>query len=229
MEAHLLSLQKCTLFANASAEDLQKMYTCIAARERVITRGTFVFQAGDKVRFVYLILSGSMHIIDQDFFGNQSIIETMNCGTLFGESYVLSLKEKQLVSVIAAENSVVLEIDPARLFGICPNGCPCHAQLIRSTLFILSEKIVRITRKMGHIMRRTIRQKLLSYLSSCAQQENCNSFSIPYSRQQLADYLCVDRSALSHELSRLKASGVIRYKKNHFELLAEHPDTPANV
>ena len=229
MEIHLPHLQESAFFANISVEDLQKIYTCIAARERVITRGTFVFRAGERVRFVYLILSGRMHIIDEDFFGNQSIVETMNCGTLFGEAYVLSLKEKQLVSVIAAEKSVVLEIDPARLFEICPHGCPCHAQLIRNTLFILSEKIVRITEKMRHIMRRTIRQKLLSYLSDCAQHENSNSFFIPYSRQQLADFLCIDRSALSHELSRLQTLGVIRYHKNHFELLVEHYETPASM
>ena len=224
-----LSLSNSTLFTNIADHDRKKIFNCLSAHEKALTRGSFVFQAGDNVRSVYLILSGSMHIIDEDFWGNQSIIETMNSGTLFGEAYVFSAREKQLVSVIAAEKSVILEIDPARLFETCPCNCPCHTQLIKNTLSILSKKIVYLTEKTGHIMRRTIRQKLLSYLSKCMQREKRSSFSIPYSRQQLADFLCVERSSLSHELSKLQALGIIRYHKNHFELLVENHDALVNA
>lgn len=222
MKTNLLSLQKSPLFVNIDDDDVQTLYHCLSARERELKKGSFVFRADDKVRFVYLILSGSMHIIDEDFWGNQFLIETMRSGMLFGEAYVFSSREKQLVSVAAAEESVVLEIDPARLFESCARRCTCHTQLTRNALFILSEKIVGLTEKMGYIVQRTLRQKLLSYLSKCAQRENRSSFRVPYSRQQLADYLCVDRSALSHELSRLRAKGIIRFHKNHFELLMDH-------
>ena len=218
----LLSLRDSILFANIDEDDFKKILKCLSIREKYLKRDTFVLRAEDRVQQVFFILSGSMHIIDEDFWGNRSIIETMKEGTLFGEAYVFASMERHLVSVVAAEDSVILVIEPDKLFETCPNGCQCHTQVIRNTLSIVSQKIVRLTEKLEHIMRRTIREKLMSYLSKCAHIEMSNSFEIPYSRQQLADYLCVDRSALSHELSRLKKSGMIRYQKNHFELLDDN-------
>ena len=217
-------LQEGSLFAGVAAEDLQGLYHCLGARELNAPRDTFVFRRGEKVRYVYYILAGSVHIIDEDFWGNRSIIETMPQGTLFGEAYVFSGMEEHLTSVIAAEDSVILEMAPEKLFETCSKGCSCHTVLVRNALGIVSTKIVLLTAKLGHIMRRTIREKLLSYLSACAQQAQNSAFHIPYSRQQLADYLCVDRSALSHELSRLKKQGVIRYHKSYFELLVEQDE-----
>ena len=219
METSLSTLLGSALFGNIAEESLDKLFSCISAIEQDFERDTFVFHAGEDINFVYYILSGSMHIIDEDFWGNRSIIETMQKDTLFGEAYVFSSMENYLVSVIAAENSTVLEINPSKLFEICANGCACHTQLVRNTLHIVSEKVVRLTEKLGHVVRRTTREKLLSYLSAQAHREKHSSFYIPYSRQQLADYLCVDRSALSHELSRMKKQGILRYHKNYFELL----------
>ena len=214
-----LSIQGSALFENIAEECLDKLFSCISAREKQIECDTFVFHAGENIKSVYYVLSGSMHIIDEDFWGNRSIIETMQKDTLFGEAYVFSTMKNYLVSVIAAEDSTILEIDPAKLFETCSNECLCHTQLVRNTLHIVSEKVVRLTEKLGHVVRRTTREKLLSYLSAQAHREKSNSFYIPYSRQQLADYLCVDRSALSHELSRMKKQGILRYHKNYFELL----------
>jgi len=219
MSISLLSLRDSKLFSDVSDEDLQKLSTCLDVKEKAIERDSFVFRAGDPVFLVYYILSGSMLIIDEDFFGNRSIIGTMPKDTLFGEAYVFSSMKNHLVSVIAAQDSEILEINPTKMFESCPNGCACHTQLSRNALCIVSEKIVRLTEKVGHMMQRTTQEKLLSYLSLCAQKENSASFYIPYSRQQLADYLCVDRSALSHELSRLQKQGMIQYHKNYFELL----------
>jgi len=222
MKTDFLSLRNGALFSNIMEKDMYKLCNCLSAKERDVDRGCFVFHAGDCVNLVYYVLSGSMYIIEEDFWGNRSIIETIPKDTLFGEAYVFSSMENHLVSVIAAENSTILEIDPTKLFETCSNGCMCHSVMVRNALSIVSEKIVRLTEKLSHIMQRTIREKLLSYLSACAYREKSNSFSIPYSRQQLADYLCVDRSALSHELSRLQNQGMIRYHKNHFEVLSGH-------
>ena len=221
MKKYFPALQDSVLFSGILKEDLQKLCKCLNARERVYKKETFVFYGGDDVKSVYFILSGKFHIINEDFWGNRSIIETMTKDILFGEAYVFSKRKKHLVSVIAAEDSVVLEIEPDSLFEYCPQKCLCHTQLIKNTLYILSEKIVRLTEKTGHIMQRTTREKLLSYLSKCAQTEKSSSFYIPYSRQQLADYLCVDRSALSHELSKLQKEGMVQYHKNNFKLTRE--------
>ena len=222
MQTNILSLRESTLFINIEEENLKKLCTCLSAVEKDFERDAFIFRAGEKVGSVYYILSGSIHIIDEDFWGNRSIVETIQKDTLFGEAYVFSSMENYLVSVVAAEKSTILKIDPRKLFESCANGCQCHTQLVRNALHIVSEKVVRLTEKVGHIMQRTTREKLLSYLSVCAKREKSNSFFIPYSRQQLADYLCVDRSALSHELGRLKNQGMLRYRKNYFELLGEY-------
>ena len=224
MKTNLLYLQNSSLFKNIDAESLEKLCTCLSAREKDVERDTFVCHAGDDIKSVYYILSGSMHIIDEDFWGNRSIVETMQKDTLFGEAYVFSSMENHLVSVVAAENSFVLEIDPMKLFETCVNGCECHSVLVRNALHIVSEKIVRLTGKLRHIMQRNIREKLISYLSACARRAKSNIFDIEYSRQQLADYLCVDRSSLSHELSKLQSEGMLKYHKNHFELLIEPDD-----
>jgi len=219
MENYIKLLQKSSLFLDFGEEDIKKVCACINAREKAVEKDAFVIRAGDDIRNVYLILSGSMHIVDEDFWGNRSIIESLEEYTLFGEAYALASTEKHLVSVAAATDSVILEIDPLRLFEMCSNGCACHSRLIKNVAYILSEKIVRITEKLGHISQRTMREKILSYLSKCARREGGSEFYIPYSRQQLADYLCVDRSALSHELSRLQEAGMISYRKNYFKLL----------
>ena len=222
MKTNLLHLRNSTLFVDIDDESLGKLYTCLCAREKKFERDSFIFRAGDPINYVYYILSGSINIIDEDYWGNQSIVETMQVDTLFGEAYVFSSIENYLVSVVAAEQSTILEIAPEKLFKTCANGCVCHSQLVKNTLHILAEKVVRLTEKTMHIMQRTTREKLLSYLSVCARREKSNTIDIPYSRQQLANYLCVDRSALSHELSRLQNQGILRYNKNHFELLGDH-------
>ena len=221
MKIDFSSLQNSSLFNGVSTKDMLKLCDCLCAKEKMFESGEFVFHAGDRVRFVYFIVSGSVHIINEDFWGNQSLIETMNRNVLFGEAYVFSKRENHIVSVVAAENCVILEISPDKLFEACANGCEGHTKLIRNTLGIVSEKVVRLTEKQRYIMRRTTREKLLSYLSVCARKEKKNTFSIPYSRQQLADYLCVDRSALSHELSKLQKQGMLQYRKNRFELLTD--------
>jgi cAMP-binding proteins - catabolite gene activator and regulatory subunit of cAMP-dependent protein kinases len=222
---NLNTLRDSALFAGIAEEELMKLSKCLMARQRAFDKEAFILRAGEPVNPVYFILSGTVHIVDEDFWGNRAIIETMEKDTLFGEAYVFSGAERHLVSVVAAEPTVLLEINPHKLFESCMNGCTCHAKLTRNALGIVSEKIVRLTEKLGHIMQRTLREKLLSYLSLCSQREKTSVFDIPYSRQQLADYLCVDRSALSHELSRLQKEGLLRYQRSHFELLVNrHED-----
>jgi len=219
MEKYIAILKKSPLFLDFDEPDIIKLCSCLAAREKTVEKDAFIIRAGDEIRYIYMILSGSMCIFDEDYWGNRTIIENMTQYTLFGEAYVLADTEQHIVSVAAAEDSVILEIDPEKLFETCSNGCACHGKLIKNVACILSEKIVRLTEKLGFISQRTMREKILSYLSVYARRERSAAFSIPYSRQQLADFLCVDRSALSHELSRLKKSGLIRYSKNHFELM----------
>jgi len=224
MEKFFKSLEETTLFRGIIDEDIKKIFDCISVRERKVKKNSFVFHAGDEVRSVYLIVSGSMFILSEDYWGNRSIIETMHKNVLFGEAYVFAPYAFHIVSVAAAEDSVILEINPEQLFNACLKNCDCHLQVVKNTNRLLAKKIVMLTEKVEHIMNRTLREKILSYLSKCAQRERSNSFEITYTRQGLADYLSVDRSSLSHELSRLQKEGLIKYRKNRFELLVKHDE-----
>ena len=218
MKSYLPLFRDNTLFAGIDDEHIEKLIACLSARKKTIHPNAFLFQTGDPVDKVYLLVSGCLHILDEDFWGNRSIVETMHAPIFLGEAYAFSGMKTHLVSVMAAEESVVFSIDPKKLFEICPNGCQCHHVLIENAARILSTKVVRLTEKLGYIAKRSTREKILSYLSMCARREQSNAVNIPYSRQELADYLCVERSALSHELSKMRADGIIQFRKNHFEL-----------
>ena len=223
MEEILASLRNNMLFEGISQSDMVRMYNCLSPKKATYKKNDYIFRANEDVGLVFIMLSGSAHIIEQDFWGNQSIIETLQAPVFFGEAYALSGMEKHLVNVVTAEDSDVLLIESRLLFEGCSNACPCHATLLKNTSCILAKKVVLLTQKMIHVGQRTTRKKLISFFSICAARENRNIFTIPYSRQQLADYLAVERSALSHELSRMRDEGFIRYQKSRFELLALIP------
>ena len=219
MDIKMDVLAKCTLFRGFQEQDILQFIACMNPRKKSYEKGEFVMHAGEAVMYMYILLSGSVHIIEEDFWGNRSIIETMDGVLLFGEAYVFSNSKKYLVSVVVEEAAEILIVPPERMLESCLAGTPLQATLIRNIAYILSEKIVGLTQKVGHVIQRNTREKLLSYLSKCAKLEGKNAFCIPYSRQQLADYLSVERSALSHELSKMQKDGLVRYQKNYFELL----------
>jgi CRP-like cAMP-binding protein len=139
-------------------------------------------------------------------------------GGLFGEAFACAGAENLPVGVMAAEESEILLMNHERMLTSCPSACAFHTALIRNLTRILAEKNVILTQKLEHVTRRTTREKLLSYLSARAKLAKGNVFDIPFSRQELADYLSVERSAMSAELSRMRNEGLLRYKRNHFEL-----------
>ena len=214
-----INLSKSLLFDGISKEDIAKLCKCLSAREKKLNKGAFVFQAGEKIGSVYVLLSGSVHIVDSDLWGNQAIVETMHAYDFFGEAYVFAKADCYLVSVQAAEDIHVLVLNPKLIDNTCVHDCECHQVFSRNVVRIMALKIVRLTQKLTHVVRRTTREKLLSYLSQRAQQTGSSTFEIPYSRQQLADYLSVERSAMSHELGKMRDAGIVKYHKNHFELL----------
>ena len=226
MKDFLPILQGNTLFEGISGEDIQRLFDCLQAKSAVYKKNAFIFRAKTPVKSVYLLLRGSAHIIEDDFWGNQTIVETLRAPVFFGEAYVLSGAKEHLVNVTAAEDSEVLLIDPVRFFKACPNACAFHAKLIQNINTVLAKKIVLLTQKLLHIGQRSIRKKLISYFSMCAAREKSSHFTIPYTRQQLADYLCVERTALSHELARMRQEGLISCEKRQFTLLKPIPQHP---
>ncbi|MDD4796438.1 MAG: Crp/Fnr family transcriptional regulator [Eubacteriales bacterium] len=218
MENALLSLRSCRLFADIAPDDLQTLLHCLAARRVICPKNSFILSAGDAAGHMGVVLSGSAQVMKEDFWGNRSILTHLCPGELFGESFSCAGIDRIPVNVVAVEKTEVLLVDYRKIFTTCTSACAFHNQLIRNMVKILADKNILLTQKMEHITQRTTREKLLSYLSSQAQRAGSNTFTIPFNRQELADYLSVDRSAMSGELGRMRDEGIVRFDRSLFRL-----------
>ena len=212
------SINDNPLFARIEGEQLESLLRCLAARSRTYKKDTFVFRVEERASFVGLVLSGGVNIIQEDFWGNRTILAHMGAGDLFGEAFSCAEVEHLPVSAVATEASEIMLVDYRKIVTVCPSACIFHSQLISNMLRILAAKNIMLTRKIEHISKRTTREKLLAFLSAQAVQAKSSVVQIPFDRQELADYLCVERSALSRELGAMKKAGLLDYEKNRFVL-----------
>jgi len=217
-------LSKTILFKGASPEETEAMLTCLKATKRAYKKGDIIYHSGDIVTAVGLILSGSVSIENDDIWGNKSILDKIGEGHVFAETYACVPGAKLMISVIAAENCEVLFLDMSRVLHMCSNACGFHTKLIRNLLAIASQKNLNLSRRIFHTSSKTIRGRLLSYLSYQATQNGSRTFEIPFNRQQLADYLSVDRSTMSNELSKMQRDGLIEVERNKFTLKSDIED-----
>ncbi len=211
-------LSNCLLFDGIEECDLLKMLPCLGARVVEFDKKYTVFAEGSEAKYIGIVLSGSAQMIKYDYYGNKSIIsETMPGGMLieeFASANVISLP----VSVIANEPCEIMIIDVSRVLHTCKNGCAFHSRLIYNLMKALANKTLVYHERIEITSKRTTREKLLAYLASIAKKEGRASFDIPFDRQELADYLEVDRSGLSLEIGKLVKEGIIENKKKHFRL-----------
>jgi CRP-like cAMP-binding protein len=197
------------------------MLSCLGASLRSFAKDETIYFEGDTVAEIGVVASGKLHLVKNDIWGNCSIVTEIIPPGMFAEAIVCSGIGRLPVSVIAKEDSEIMFVDYKRIVTNCSSACAFHSKLIRNMISILAQKNVMMSVKMEHITKRTTRGKLLSYLMEQARQRSSRIFDIPYNRQELADYLSVERSALSAEMSKLKSEGIIDYQKNHFKLLKE--------
>ena len=216
-------LMESALFRGIAEADLQGLLSCLEAAERVFRKGETVFHRGDRTERVGLLLSGIVHIVREDFWGNRSIVGIAGTGDIFAESYALT-GEVMDVTVLASSDCEILFFSGTRAVSGCAQVCRFHERLSRNLLGLLAKKNLLLTEKMRHMARKTTREKLLSYLSAQALRAGSSEFDIPLDRQQLADFLGVERSAMSATLGRLRDEGVLEVRKNHFHLLQREED-----
>jgi CRP-like cAMP-binding protein len=216
---HIALLQRCSLFAGIDPDRLLSLLTCLDVTERSFQKGAFILRAGQPIKTVGVIVRGSAHMLQEDYWGNRTIIARVEPGELFAEAFCCAHVEQLPVSVQALEPSTVLYLDFNRIISNCSSACDFHTRLIQNMIALVAAKSVALTEKLEDVTQRTTREKLLSYLSRRALAVQSSAFDIPFNRQELADYLSVDRSALSSELSRMHNDALIHYHKNHFELL----------
>ncbi len=207
------------LFRGIAQEEAAAMLGCLDVRERTFEPGEIVFRMGDKIRALCIVLCGGVRMEHVDAWGNVSVLGYVGTGDVFGESYACAPDVTLLVNVMTVERTRVALLDVARVLAPCSNVCPYHTKLIENLLALSARKNIELSRRAFHTSPKTIRGKLLSYLSGEAARVGSRRFTIPYNREQLAGYLSVNRSALSSELARMERDGLIRVQRNEFELL----------
>ncbi|MDR2932283.1 MAG: Crp/Fnr family transcriptional regulator [Oscillospiraceae bacterium] len=224
MEKYHELLLKNPLFSDIDPGDITLLLQCLNGKTQSYRKNDIIFLAGDKARAVGIVRAGSVNVMKEDFMGNRTILAIIGKGGMFGEAFACAQTDKLPVSVIARADSEILLIDYKKIITTCPSACAFHHRMIENMLGILAEKNVALNKKMDIMSRRSTREKLIAYLSDRAAEAGSGAFDIPFSRQELADYLCVDRSAMSTALSKLQSDGVLRYTHNSFELLLRSDD-----
>ena len=218
MEKYLFILKGCPFFTGMSDQEILAVLHCMDAGVKKVDRNAYIFRAGESTESMGLVLHGSVLVIQEDLWGHRNIMAKVLPGDFFGESYAATPGSVLNVSVVANEDTEILMLNVNHLLTTCQNSCTHHSRLIRNLVSVLAGKVLQWDSKITHISKRSTREKLLSYLSSESIRQGKLAFDIPYDRQQLADYLSVERAAMSAELSKLKKEGILDTQKNHFVL-----------
>ena len=211
-------LKLCPLFNGLDEEKLSTMLNCLGAKVESFDKKYTIFSEGKPQKYIGILLSGSAQIIQIDYFGNRSILSDIEAGNSFAEAFACNDNSILPVSIIANEPCEVMFINSRHILHTCTNCCDFHQQLIYNLMKELAKKNIAFYQKIDVTSKRTTREKLLTYLAYQAKRAGSNRFTIPFDRQALADYLEVDRSGLSVEISKLKKEGVLDTHKNLFEL-----------
>lgn len=219
MKEYLKILTQSKLFTGIRGTELDAILNCLAPTKNNFKKGAYIFRDGEQISSMGLVLRGSVHILKEDYWGNRTILAEVQTGQLFGEAYACSETAKVSVNAVSVQESAILFFDVRRILSPCSAGCPFHVRLIQNLVAELADKNIRLTGKIEHISQRRLREKVLSYLSDFSKKQGSPDFTIPFSRQELADYLSADRSALSKELCKLRDEGVLEFERKRFRLL----------
>lgn len=219
MKKYISVLKRTQLFAGVGENEILSMLSCLGARQADYKKGEYVLRQGEYLNDITVLVQGKLYIQKDDYWGNRSILGQIAVGEMFGEAYVAPMSGALLNDVVAVEDSTIIFFDVKRIITTCSADCRFHAMVVQNMFFAISEKNRKLVQKLDHMSKRTTREKLISYLSEEAQKQKTATFVIPYNRQQLADFLSVDRSAMSNELCKMRDEGLLEFERNHFKLL----------
>lgn len=214
-----INLANTRLFRGMEPTDIDGMLGCLHAKERAYKKGDIIFVEGAPAEQIGVVLSGRVIIELGDVWGNNSVLSSIDPGGVFAEAYACVPGEPLMVNVTAAEDTEALLLNTGQVMNPCSNVCPVSYAACAELAYIVRRKEFAAFRRILHTAPKSIRKRLLSYFSECIKRTGGYSFDIPYNRQQLADYLSVERSALSNELSLMQRDGLIHYDKNHFVIM----------
>ena len=208
----------CRLLKDIDEPGFRRLCECLNARElHLSNRETFIRES-DPCASIGIVVMGAVRLTRQRVDGARNVLETVRENDTFGATYAFRDVEQMGISMSAVGDTVVLVFDIRNITRPCVKLCEEHLQFIRNLLTVMSQKTFQIKQKLRILSQRTIRGRLMLYLNICAKRAKSASFDIAFDRQALADFLCVERSALSAEISKLRAEGILESEKNHFTL-----------
>ena len=213
-----MSETNSSLFAGIAAEDRKAMLGCIGYHIASFRKGEIIAFEQEHIRHVGVVLSGSVDMIKEDIWGNKTMLVRAYKDEVFAETFACGQDNLSVVTFMVSKDAKILFLPFDRVMHNCSMACQFHHQLIENMVHIIANKNRDLMRKVEVVSKRTIREKLLAYLSIQAQAQNARYFEIPLGRVELAEYLCVDRSALTRELAKMKAEGIIDYHRNSFRM-----------
>ena len=217
MKKYFSLLLSTELFQGMHEADLRAVLGCLQAEQTAVMKNEIVLLAGNKPEHLGIVLSGALHIVKEDIDGNRTLVAALTAGDFFAETLLCAGVTESPVTVYAETDAAIVLLRFERILHPCSQVCAFHARLIQNLLAIVARKNLLLQNRMEIISIKSIRMKVLRYLSALVP-EHGQTITIPFNREEMANYLCVERSALSHELTRMKKEGLIDYQKNRFTL-----------
>ena len=215
----IMNKSKSPLFKGISQTERTTMLSCIGYRIAAFRKGEIVAFEEENIKHIGIVLSGAVDMIKEDLWGNKTMLVRMRKDELFGETFVCGEDNLSVVTFLVSEDAEILFLPFDRVMHSCTMACVFHHRLIENMVHIIANKNRDLMRKVEVISKKTLREKILAYLSIHAQIQKSHYFEIPLGRVEWAEYLCADRSALTRELAKMKADGLIDYDKNCFRIL----------
>jgi CRP-like cAMP-binding protein len=217
-ENDLAVLANAVLFKDIEFHDLKSLLYCLQATVKRYEKGNFIQTEGDRITLIGVVIKGMVEVIQEDALGRKTILTSIGRAGIFGEAIVTAQLPESPVSVVASQDTTICLLHYREIVTTCANNCMFHTQLIQNMLEIMARKTMLLSQKLKYALMKTIRDKVTAYLLDEFQKKAKKTIHLPYNREELADYLSVDRSALSRELSKMREDGLIRYHKNEFTL-----------
>lgn len=206
------------LFKGILPNEMQPMLSCISAYEKSYKKNSYIILAGDKVENFGVVVEGAVNIIKENVYGDRRLITTIEKNAIFAESFVAAHLDEAPVSVVAKEDCQILFIPLGNALMTCSASCSFHNRLIHNLVGMLANKNIMLNQKLDYLTAKTTRERIAKYFIDCANIQGKTTITIPYNRNELSEYLGVDRSVLSRELSKLKQEGILEFNKNTFHI-----------
>lgn len=223
MQPYLNEIKEHPLFEGIIAEDLSAMLHCLGSYTRTYKKGEIVILTEQTVNCVGIILKGKIHMVKENADGTQALLVQMQKGELFGETFACGSNKSSKVTFVTVTSCRVLLLPFHKILHICSSSCVFHHRMVENMVRLICEKNVQLMEKVEVSSRKTLREKILTYLMLQSEKQGKKEFTIPLGRIELAEYLCADRSALSRELRKMEEEGIINYEKNTFRLNTVEP------